>query len=80
MNSAGFLSSVVALLAIGAVLTVVDPAATYGLAAFRVAELTQVPVWAVGLFMVVRSARALRRRADGPAGRAEDADAVAGSV
>lgn len=76
VNSAGFLSSVLALLAIGAVLTVADPAATYGLDAFRLAELTQVPVWGVGLFMVWRSSRALRRRHLGPVKPSVDTDAV----
>lgn len=52
------------------------PQPTYGLPAFRVAELTQVPVWGVGLFMVLRSARALRRRQLGAVKPSADTDAV----
>jgi MFS family permease len=82
VNSAGFLSSVLALLAIGAVLTLLDPTNAYGLTAFRAAELIQVPLWAIGIVMVLRSASALRRRSREfePDGASRNPDAVGAGV
>lgn len=63
VNGAGFLSSILVILLIGAVLTVQAGGGEYSLAAFRWAELVQVPFWVVGVALVVRAHRAVGRSA-----------------
>lgn len=60
VNGAGFLSSILVILAIGGVLTLQAGGQEYSPAAFRLAELVQVPFWVVGLALVVRADRAVR--------------------
>ncbi|MCJ1708788.1 nitrate/nitrite transporter [Microbacterium sp. VKM Ac-2923] len=60
VNGAGFLSSILVILSIGAVLTLQTGGAEYSPGAFRLAELVQVPFWLVGLVLVVRAHRAVR--------------------
>lgn len=60
VNGAGFLSSILVILAIGGVLTLQAGGQEYSPAAFRLAELVQVPFWVVGLVLVVRADRAVR--------------------
>jgi len=62
VNGAGFLSSILVILAIGAVLTLQAGGGEFSLAAFRLAELVQVPFWAIGLLLVVRAHRQVTSR------------------
>lgn len=61
VNGAGFSSSILVILAIGAALTLQAGGAEYSPAAFRLAELVQVPFWVVGLLLVWRAQRAVSR-------------------
>ncbi|MXS75658.1 MULTISPECIES: MFS transporter [unclassified Microbacterium] len=61
VNGAGFLSSILVILLIGAALTV--QAGGYSPAAFRLAELVQFPFWALGILLVLRAHRIVRRAA-----------------
>ncbi|MDQ1082451.1 MULTISPECIES: nitrate/nitrite transporter [Microbacterium] len=60
VNGAGFSSSILVILAIGAALTLQAGGAEYSPAAFRLAELVQVPFWTAGLLLVWRAQRAVR--------------------
>jgi len=63
VNGAGFLSSILVILSIGAALTLQAGGGEYSPAAFRLAELVQVPFWAVGLILVLRAHRRTTRQA-----------------
>ena len=60
VNGAGFLSSILVILLIGAVLTLQAGDGEYSPTAFRLAELVQVPFWVAGIVLVWRAHRAVR--------------------
>ncbi len=60
VNGAGFSSSILVILAIGAALTLQAGGGEYSLEAFRAAEAVQVPFWVAGLLLVWRQQRAVR--------------------
>jgi MFS family permease len=57
VNGAGFLSSILVISSIGAVLTLQSGGGEYSLSAFRLAELVQLPLWIAGLALVWRAHR-----------------------
>lgn len=60
VNGAGFLSSILVILLIGAVLTLQAGGGEYSPGAFRLAELVQVPFWVAGIVLVLRAHRTVR--------------------
>ncbi len=62
VNGAGFLAGLLAILFIGIAMDVLGAGAPadYSLTAFRLAFLTQLPLWAVGTIMIVRERRRTR--------------------
>jgi MFS family permease len=55
VNVGGFIAALVVILAVGLVLDLVGAGETYTLKGFRVAMCVQHPVWAFGVFMMLRT-------------------------
>lgn len=68
VNTAGFTSSVIAILGVGAVLTLCGGERSYELDAFRLAEAVQIPLWAGGIALLLRQGRVLRHHRSVDAG------------
>ncbi|HEY0637574.1 MAG TPA: MFS transporter [Pseudonocardiaceae bacterium] len=62
VNVGGFVSGLLTILAVGAVLDVVSDGVDYTTGDFRLAFAVQYPLWVIGLLGVVRRRRELRRR------------------
>ncbi|KHK98976.1 MFS transporter [Microbacterium mangrovi] len=63
-NVGGFLAALIAIFLIGVALDLLGAGTpqTYNLGAFRLAFLTQVPIWSVGVFFIIRERHRTRRR------------------
>jgi MFS family permease len=63
-NVGGFLAALIAIFLIGVALDLLGAGTpqTYNLDAFRLAFLTQVPIWSVGIFFIIRERHRTRRR------------------